>query len=83
MPDKNERKVVFRFGFARNRSHRIMQLFSRGIGARQRRDMKRRSFRLEDPIELIRCRREALLIIGLAADAAHDHEPRGRARLKS
>ena len=44
--------------------------------------MRRASRGREDSVQVLRRCREALLIIGLAANAAHDHEPGGRTRLK-
>ena len=82
--DKDERESRLRVWLSRaTGNQRSRSCAAVALCARQRRDVRRRPFGLEDPIEIVGRGGKTLLIIRLAAEAGDNHVVRGRARLSA
>ena len=83
MPDKNQHKVVVWIGVVRDTRERITQLCRGGLRSGERRDVRGRSLRPENAVEIICGSGETLFIIGLAAKAGNNDDICSRPRRKS
>ena len=72
MADQEKYKIVVRFGIARNCLKRLPQLRGGSLRAGERIHMCRAACGCEDPVQVLRRRSEALLVIRLTAQASHD-----------
>ena len=82
MADQDQYEVVVGFGVARNRAHGLAQLGRGGLLPAQGVNMADSLEALKTLIEILCRRSEALLVVGLAAQAGDDDVVRRRARVQ-
>ena len=77
--DQHQHERVVRLGFARHLRERILHVGFGGLRAVKRRDFGVRARSVQQLVDLLRLGCEALLVIGLAAQARHSDVERGGA----